>query len=96
MSARDALESARSAGDEQSRYVSPLAERYASPEMLALWSPRTRHGLWRRIWLALAEGERALGADVSEAAIAEMRAQRIRSSQINAMESWMKSHPPYR
>ncbi len=50
-----------------SRYISPLAERYASPEMLALWSPRTRHGLWRRIWLALAEAERALGADVPQA-----------------------------
>ncbi len=73
MSARDALESARSAGDAQSSYVSPLSERYASPEMLALWSPRTRHGLWRRIWLALAEGERELGADVPAAAIAEMR-----------------------
>ena len=28
--------------------------------------------------------------------ISEMRAQRIRSSQINAIESWMASHPPYR
>ena len=26
--------------------------------------PQTRHGLWRRIWLALAEAERELGADV--------------------------------
>ena len=56
------------------RYSSPLAERYASAEMLALWSPQTRHGLWRRIWLALAEAERDLGADIPQAAIEEMRA----------------------
>ncbi len=56
------------------QYRSPLAERYASRAMLELWSPQTRHGLWRRLWLALAEGERALGVDIPEAALAEMRA----------------------
>ena len=56
------------------RYSSPLAERYASPAMLSLWSAHTRHGLWRRLWLALAESERTLGVDISETAIAEMRA----------------------
>jgi adenylosuccinate lyase len=59
--------------DGHAGYKSPLAERYASPEMLKLWSARTRHGLWRRMWLALAEAERDLGADVPAAAIAEMR-----------------------
>ncbi|MBM4193775.1 MAG: adenylosuccinate lyase [Gemmatimonadetes bacterium] len=56
------------------RYSSPLAERYASEAMLEVWSPQTRHGLWRRLWLALAESERALGIDIPEAAIVEMRA----------------------
>ena len=60
--------------DRQARYASPLAERYASSEMMTLWSPQTRHGWWRRIWLALAEAERALGADVPQAAIDDMRA----------------------
>jgi adenylosuccinate lyase len=69
-----ALEPAPAIDDEHARYISPLAERYASPQMLALWSPQTRHGLWRRIWLALAEAERDLGADVPESAIADMRA----------------------
>jgi len=55
-------------------YTSPLAERYASKGMIALWSPRTRYGLWRRLWLALAESEQALGVDVPAAAIAQMRA----------------------
>lgn len=58
----------------QDRYASPLAERYASVAMLELWSPQTRHGLWRRLWLALAEAERALGAEIPEQAITEMRA----------------------
>ena len=56
------------------RYSSPLAERYASKAMLELWSPRTRHGLWRRLWLALAEAEQALGVPIPEDAIVQMRA----------------------
>ena len=42
--------------DRLARYASPLGERYASDAMLRLWSARERHGLWRRLWLALAEG----------------------------------------
>src|SRR5215472_5234105 len=42
--------------------------------MLVLWSARTRHGLWRKIWLALAEAEQALGVEVPVGAIDEMRA----------------------
>ena len=56
------------------RYSSPLAERYASKAMLSLWSPAERYGQWRRLWLALAEAERALGVPIPDAAIAEMRA----------------------
>jgi adenylosuccinate lyase len=56
------------------RYASPLAERYASTAMLELWSPQVRHGLWRRLWLALAEAERELGVPVPDEAIAQMRA----------------------
>jgi adenylosuccinate lyase len=55
------------------RYGSPLAERYASAAMLSLWSSQTRHGLWRRLWLALAEAERDLGVDIQASAITEMR-----------------------
>ena len=54
-------------------YISPLSERYASRAMLELWSGRTRYGLWRRLWLALAEAERELGADIPDDAIAQMR-----------------------
>ncbi|HEY1951721.1 MAG TPA: adenylosuccinate lyase [Gemmatimonadaceae bacterium] len=56
------------------RYSSPLAERYASKAMLELWSAATRHGLWRRLWLALAEAEKELGVPLPDEAIRQMRA----------------------
>jgi adenylosuccinate lyase len=55
------------------QYSSPLAERYASSEMLRLWSPVTRYGLWRQLWLALAEAEQALGYPIPNEAIEQMR-----------------------
>jgi adenylosuccinate lyase len=54
------------------RYTSPLAERYASKAMLQLWSPQMRHGLWRRLWLALAESEKELGVPIPDEAIEQM------------------------
>ncbi len=50
-------------------YVSPLATRNASPEMLRLWSARHKFNTWRRIWLAVAEAMHEVGqraASVSE------------------------------
>ena len=61
------------APDRHRTYSSPLAERYASQAMLELWSPHTRYGLWRRLWLALAEAERELGVEIPDQALAEMR-----------------------
>ena len=55
-------------------YSSPLAERYASEAMLALWSAQTRYGLWRELWVALAEAEKDLGVAIPDSAIAQMRA----------------------
>ena len=54
-------------------YNSPLAERYASSAMLRLWSPSRRYGLWRRLWLTLAEAEQQLGVPISDAALSQMR-----------------------
>ena len=59
---------------EQERYVSPLATRYASPAMQCLWGAARRIGLWRRLWVALAEAERELGVAIPEDAIAQMKA----------------------
>jgi len=57
-----------------SSWTSPLAVRYASPAMQALWGERRRIGLWRRLWLALMEAEKELGLDIPDAALAELRA----------------------
>jgi adenylosuccinate lyase len=56
------------------RYVHPLAERYASPEMQRIFSPARRFGTWRRLWLALAESEAELGLDIPFEALEQMRA----------------------
>ncbi len=56
------------------RYVHPLSDRYASREMQEIFSPARRFGTWRRLWLALAEGEHELGLSVSEDALDDMRA----------------------
>jgi adenylosuccinate lyase len=58
----------------EDRWRSPLGSRYASPAMQILWGERHRIGLWRRLWLALAETERELGLEIPEQAIAQMRA----------------------
>jgi adenylosuccinate lyase len=56
------------------RYTSPLGTRYASPAMQQLFGQQRRIGLWRRLWLALAEAEREVGIAVPDAALAAMRA----------------------
>jgi adenylosuccinate lyase len=42
--------------------------------MQTLWGEPHRIGLWRRLWLALAETERSLGLDIPRQAIDQMRA----------------------
>ena len=52
-------------------YESPLASRNASKEMLRLFSPQHKFGLWRQLWLELARAERELGITrITEEAIA--------------------------
>ena len=55
-------------------YDNPLIERYASRKMARLWSPQVKFSTWRRLWVALAEAERALGLNISEGQIEAMRA----------------------
>ena len=54
------------------RYETPLASRYASPAMLALFSPQKRIETWRRLWTALARAERELGLPITEEQISEL------------------------
>ncbi|HTW94983.1 MAG TPA: adenylosuccinate lyase [Tepidisphaeraceae bacterium] len=54
-------------------YESPLVSRNASAEMLRLFSPAHKFGLWRRLWLELARAQRELGLTrISADAIAQM------------------------
>jgi adenylosuccinate lyase len=54
-------------------YQNPLVTRYASREMVALWSPQTRYSTWRRIWVAIAEAQRELGLPIKPSHIRAMR-----------------------
>ncbi|MFM8413323.1 MAG: lyase family protein, partial [Planctomycetota bacterium] len=62
------------ANHDRDRWENPLAARYASSEMTRIWSDNHRYSLWRRVWLALAEGEAELGLEITPAQLAEMRA----------------------
>ncbi len=57
-------------------YESPLASRYASREMLYLFSPDKKFTTWHRLWIALARAERALGLPITEEQIAELERER--------------------
>ena len=43
-----------------------LSERYASPEMAHIFSPISRYGKWRLVWLTLAEAQYELGFPIKE------------------------------
>ncbi|MEV4535427.1 adenylosuccinate lyase [Asanoa sp. NPDC049518] len=51
-----------------------LAARYASPELVALWSPTEKVKLERRLWIAVLEAQRDLGIDVPDGAVEAYRA----------------------
>jgi len=57
-----------------SLYSDPLIERYASRAMAAIFSADFKFRTWRRLWVALAKAERALGLPITEAQIAELEA----------------------
>jgi adenylosuccinate lyase len=48
-----------------------LAARYASPELVRLWSPEHKIRLERELWLAVLRAQIQLGLDVPEAAVAD-------------------------
>lgn len=55
-------------------WQNPLGSRYASQEMLTLFSPRTRASTWRQLWIWLAESQKELGLDIPELALTQMEA----------------------
>ena len=53
-------------------YVSALSTRYASPDMQYIFSEEFKFRTWRKLWIALAKAENALGLDVTQEQIAEL------------------------
>jgi adenylosuccinate lyase len=56
------------------QYDNPLLTRYASREMMGLWSPQKKFSTWRKLWVALAEAEAELGLGITQKQIDELRA----------------------
>ncbi|HYG74480.1 MAG TPA: lyase family protein, partial [Planctomycetota bacterium] len=54
------------------RYESPLTGRYGSAEMSYIFSPQFKFSTWRKLWVALAVGERMLGLPISEKQIKQL------------------------
>lgn len=55
-------------------YESPLASRYASADMLHLFSPDMRYETWRKLWVSLARAQHALGLPVTREQVDELAA----------------------
>ena len=55
-------------------YDSPFCSRYASPEMLYVFSPDMKFSTWRRLWVSLARAEKELGLPITQEQIDEMEA----------------------
>lgn len=54
-------------------YQNPLIARYAGRAMAALWSDQKKFSTWRRLWVALAEAEQALGLEIGDGPIEALR-----------------------
>src|SRR5215471_1193227 len=55
------------------QYQNPLISRYASKDVVQLWSPQSIHSTWRKLWVALAEAEQELGLAITFEQIAQLR-----------------------
>ena len=55
-------------------YESPLSSRYASEEMLYVFSSDMKFSTWRRLWVSLAKAEMALGLPITQEQVDEMEA----------------------
>lgn len=58
----------------RSIYNTPLNTRYSSKEMSYIFSDDMKFSTWRKLWVALAEGEKELGLDITEEQLEELRA----------------------
>lgn len=70
-------------------YESPLSSRYASPEMLYLFSQDKKFTTWHKLWVALARGEMELGLPVTREQVDEMEAH-VDEVDYEAAKRWEK------
>ncbi|WP_313559850.1 adenylosuccinate lyase [Ruminiclostridium cellobioparum] len=54
-------------------YESPFNARYASSEMQQIFSPDMKFRTWRKLWIALAEAEKELGLNITDAQLEQMK-----------------------
>ena len=54
-------------------YSTPLNSRYASKEMSFIFSDDMKFTTWRKLWVALAEGEKELGLNITDEQIKELK-----------------------
>ncbi|MFQ7565453.1 MAG: adenylosuccinate lyase, partial [Clostridium perfringens] len=54
-------------------YSTPLNSRYASKEMSYIFSDDMKFSTWRKLWVALAEGEIELGLNITDEQIEELK-----------------------
>lgn len=57
---------------DKERYISPFSTRYASKEMQYVFSEEFKFRTWRRLWIALAKAEKALGLSITDEQIEEL------------------------
>ena len=55
-------------------YTNPLTDRYCSKDMSYIFSPQFKFSTWRKLWVALAEGEKELGINITDEQIEELKA----------------------
>jgi len=72
-------------------YQSPLVQRNAGPEMLRLFSPAYKFGLWRKLWFQLAACQRELGLTrISAEALQQMEKAANEPIDFAKAEDWEK------
>ncbi len=73
-------------------YESPFCTRYASEEMQYLFSADKKFKTWRRLWIALAKAEKALGLQITDEQIAELEsnAHNINYAEANEREKLVR------
>jgi adenylosuccinate lyase len=58
---------------DNTEYQNPLTDRYCSREMSVIFGKLHMHKIWRKLWIVLAECQRELGLDISQAQIDSLK-----------------------